>query len=243
MIRPAPPLCNTGPTGSEINWHLRASRDRALFVEKVASVGFDGLAPNAKNFCNLGIRLACLDPVERFFFARGQVRPDAHHRHDCHAVSVEFLFDDPFVVVAGTASRWARRRKIDLAEIAEEPWILSPPKTWSYERVAEAFKTKGLSMPKARLLTYSMDLRVKLSAGGRFITVVPKSMLRLEGDQHSLKMLPVELPARPWPIAILTLTNRTLSPVVARFIECAREVANSMGERLGRASPHKTHVS
>jgi DNA-binding transcriptional LysR family regulator len=163
--------------------------------------------------------------------------------HSMDDVSVEFLFDDPFVVVAGTASRWARRRKIDLAEIAEEPWILSPPKTWSYECVAEAFKTKGLSMPMARLLTYSMDLRVKLSAGGRFITVVPKSMLRLEGDQHSLKMLPIELPARPWPISILTLTNRTLSPVVARFIECAREVANSVGERLGRASPHRTHVS
>jgi DNA-binding transcriptional LysR family regulator len=77
-----------------------------------------------------------------------------------------------------------------------------------------------------------MDLRAKLVASGRFITVVPKSMLRLDGDRHSLKLLPVDLPARPWPIAILTLTNRTLSPVAARFIESAREVAKSMGAQL-----------
>ena len=132
--------------------------------------------------------------------------------HSVDDISIEFLFDDPLVVVAGTPSRWARRRKIDLAEIAEEPWSLPPPKAWSYERVAEAFKAKGLSMPKARLLTYSMDLRAKLSAGGRFITVVPKSMRRLEGDQHSLKMLPVDLPARAWPIAILDVDQSDLEP-------------------------------
>jgi hypothetical protein len=44
----------------------------AELVEKVAHVKFDGLARNAKNFCNLGICLACLDPVKHFFFARGQ---------------------------------------------------------------------------------------------------------------------------------------------------------------------------
>jgi hypothetical protein len=33
------------------------------------------------------------------------------------------------------------------------------------------------------------------------------------------------LPTRPWLVAILTLKNRTLSPVVQQFIACAREVA------------------
>jgi hypothetical protein len=38
-----------------------------------------------------------------------------------------------------------------------------------------------------------------------------------------LKELTVDIPIRPWPVAILTLKNRTLSPVVERFIEGARE--------------------
>jgi DNA-binding transcriptional LysR family regulator len=40
-------------------------------------------------------------------------------------VNVEYLFDDHFVIVAGLRSQWARRRKIDLAELQAEPWILN----------------------------------------------------------------------------------------------------------------------
>jgi DNA-binding transcriptional LysR family regulator len=166
--------------------------------------------------------------------------PDDHSIGD---LNMEFLFDDPLVVAAGMRSRWTRRRKIDLAELIGEPWILSPPKTWSYERVAEAFKARGLSVPTATLLTYSMDLRAKLLASGRFITVVPESVIRHGGEGNPLKTLPVDMPTRPWPVTILTLKNRTLSPVVERFIACAREVANSMIERPGRRTAHKANVS
>jgi DNA-binding transcriptional LysR family regulator len=140
-------------------------------------------------------------------------------------LNVEILFDDPLVIAAGRHSRWARRRKVDIVELIDEPWILSPPNTWSHARVAEAFRARGLEGPKASLVTFAMDLRAKLPAHGRFITVVPKSGLRPDGDQPALKILPVDFPTRPWLVTILTLKNRTLSPVVERFIECAREVA------------------
>ena len=42
--------------------------------------------------------------------------------------------------------------------------------------------------------------------------------------------MPVDLPVRPWPVTILTLKNRTLSPVVERFIERLREAAKSFAE-------------
>lgn len=150
---------------------------------------------------------------------------------EANDMNVECLFDDPLVVAVGIHSQWVRRRKIDIAELIDEPWILSPPKTWSYERVAEVFKARGLGVPTATLLTYSMDLRGKLVANGQFITVVPKSALSHGGEGHGLKMLPVDMPARPWPVTIVTLKNRTLSPVVERFIACAREVTKSIAGR------------
>ena len=149
-------------------------------------------------------------------------------------LNVEVLFDDPWVIVSCMNSRWARRRKVDLAELFDEPWLMPPPDTLGYKVVAEAFNARGLGMPTATLVTYSMDLRAKLSAGGRFVTVVPKSVLRHGDDRHALKELPVDMPMRPWPVAILTLKNRTLSPVVERFIECAREVAKSMATNNSR---------
>ncbi len=41
--------------------------------------------------------------------------------HIADDLNVETLFDDPLVVVAGKQTRWARRRKIDFAELADEP--------------------------------------------------------------------------------------------------------------------------
>jgi DNA-binding transcriptional LysR family regulator len=143
-------------------------------------------------------------------------------------LNVEALFDDPWVIVSCVNSRWARRRKVDLAELFDEPWLMPPPDTWSYKIVAEAFKERGLSMPTATLETYSMELRARLSALGRFVTVVPKSVLRHGGDEQALRELPIDIPIRPWPVAVLTLKNRTLSPVVERFIGTARDVAKAM---------------
>jgi DNA-binding transcriptional LysR family regulator len=148
-------------------------------------------------------------------------------------LNIEFLFDDPFVLAAGThtSMRWARRRKIDLAELVDEPWIVPPPHTWSYKFLAEAFRARGLGMPKASLVTLSEPLRSNLLCGGSFITVLPNSSLCVQAERYPLKALPVELSIPPWPVVILTLKNRTLSPVVERFIECAREVTKSFVAR------------
>ena len=142
-------------------------------------------------------------------------------------LEVEVLFQDEVVVAAGAQSKWARRRKIELAELVDERWIMSAPGTWNHMVMAEAFRARGLDMPRIGLTTLSMSLRTNLVATSPSIGVFPDSVLRVYGDWFSLKRLPVDLPARPWPVTIVTLKNRTLSPLVERFIECAREVAKS----------------
>jgi DNA-binding transcriptional LysR family regulator len=146
---------------------------------------------------------------------------------------VELLFNDQLVVAAGRQNQWTRRRKIDLAELIAEPWILPAPNTWNYIELAAACRARGIDMPKARLDTVSTAVRVNLLAAGPYIATFPNSSLRLFADRFALAALPVELPTRPWPVALVTLKNRTLSPVVERFLECIREVTKSFG-----TSPH-----
>ena len=38
-------------------------------------------------------------------------------------LSIEYLFHDRLVIAAGRRNRWARRSKIDLAELVDEPSI------------------------------------------------------------------------------------------------------------------------
>jgi DNA-binding transcriptional LysR family regulator len=143
-------------------------------------------------------------------------------------LSADFLFDDRLVVAAGMHTRWARRRKIELAELVDEPWMLAPTDSWSYARLTEVFRAKALSMPKVSLMTYSLPLIFHFLANGPAISVFPHSVVRLHATRGALKTLPVDLPIRPWPVAILTLKDRTLSPVAERFIVCAREVVKSL---------------
>ncbi len=143
-------------------------------------------------------------------------------------LNIEILFDDQLVIAAGAKSKWAlRRRKIDLAALIEEPWIMQAPHSWNYRNLAEACHARGLTMPRASLVTLSMSVITHFLGDGRFITALPRSVAYFK----SLHVLPVDLPVRPWPVNIVTLKNRTLSPVVERFIECAREVTQPMRER------------
>ena len=80
-------------------------------------------------------------------------------------------------------------------------------------------------------MTNSVHLRAKLASRGRFITVVPKSLVRRGNEDYRLKILPVDVPTRPWLVTVMTLKSRTLSPVVQRFIECAREVSKALAKR------------
>jgi len=59
---------------------------------------------------------------------------------------------------------------------------------------------------------------------------------RLIADNHALTALPVDLRANTLSIAVVTLKNRTLSPVVERFLASVREVAASLDGNQGRGA-------
>ncbi len=42
-----------------------------------------------------------------------------------HFLVTNVLFEDPFAIVVGRRSKWGRRRKVDLLELAEEKWVLN----------------------------------------------------------------------------------------------------------------------
>jgi len=155
--------------------------------------------------------------------------PSAHRYGD--DLDVEVLLNDETRIVVGKDSRWARRRKIDIAELAGESWILPPANSLNSAVVIDAFQARGLGAPKVSIVTYSMQLRAKLIAAGRHVTVFPRSLLRLYADDMALKELPIDLPPREWPIALVTLKNRMTNPVVQLFISQVRETFKALAVR------------
>jgi len=142
-------------------------------------------------------------------------------------LDVEILFDDPHRVVVGARSPLGRRRKITLAKLVHEPWIF-PSSQVIRDLITEVFKAHGLKLPQERVSASSILLRNQLLATGRLVTVLPDSVLRYNAKRWSLKALPIDLRIKPRSIAIVTLKNRTVSPVVQLFAEHVRAVAKTM---------------
>jgi DNA-binding transcriptional LysR family regulator len=143
----------------------------------------------------------------------------------------EFLFEDRYVVVAGAKNPWARRRTIQISELADESWALPPPESVIGSIILKAFRASGLDYPRATVVTDSPHMRVSLLATGRFITVFPASALRFLARGSALKVLPVDLPTARRPNGIVTLKGRALSPVAQLMIDSARELAKPMAKR------------
>lgn len=141
-------------------------------------------------------------------------------------LKAEVIYEDRPFIVSGSNNRWAKRRKVELEELLEEPWLLPGEGFF----LGEIFKSRGLAVPKFGVTSYSVYQRIHLLTTGRFIGVLSSSVLRATAEHFSLKVLPVDFAPHFWPIAIVTLKTRTISPVVQTFIDCIRDVAGPLSE-------------
>jgi DNA-binding transcriptional LysR family regulator len=144
----------------------------------------------------------------------------------------EFLFDDSYSVVVGAQNSWARRRRIELAELVNEPWVLPPVESGLGSVVMEAFRASGLSYPHATVIGEPAELRISLLATGRFISILPYSAYRLSARRPKLHVLPIRQTLGHAPVGVVTLKNRTISPLAQLFINNCREVAKQLAKKI-----------
>jgi DNA-binding transcriptional LysR family regulator len=143
-------------------------------------------------------------------------------------LTFEPLLQEPFVAVAGTNSQWARRRRVELADLMEESWVLPPHDSTPGGIISGIFAASGLKSPRPGIATLSIQLTTTLIATGKFVGVLPNSVARFSSQRAGLKILPAKIPTTHYAIAILTLKNRAPGPLAKLFIEHARAVAKSL---------------
>jgi DNA-binding transcriptional LysR family regulator len=147
---------------------------------------------------------------------------------DFQALHCEQLF-----VVAGSRSRWARQRRIGLADLKDEPWVQSYLEMEAGSPIAEAFRAAGVERPRTVVLSNSANLRFGLLATGRFLTMFPDSLVRYGPERAAIRILPIKLPRWQVPTSAVTLKDRTLSPIAQHFIDCLRELARPLEKAPG----------
>jgi DNA-binding transcriptional LysR family regulator len=147
----------------------------------------------------------------------------------------EFLFADAYSVAAGAHNPWVRRRRIELADLLDEPWVLPPSESLLGSVATAAFRDSGLDYPRATVISEPLEVRISLLSTGLFISIFPDYVFRFPVGRAELRTLPVKHSMGSVPVGIVTLKNRTLNPVASLFIESAREVAKSLAKGNGRS--------
>jgi DNA-binding transcriptional LysR family regulator len=140
-------------------------------------------------------------------------------------LEAQIAYDDQVVVVAGRQSKWARSRRLELADLVAERWVLPPDNTMPGLLAAELFRAGGADPPRAPITTLSIHLCCQLAACSKFVTMLPASVLRFSNLNQSLKVLPIKLAPQRRPVGIVTLKNRTLTPAARLLIECVHRTA------------------
>ena len=142
-----------------------------------------------------------------------------------------FLFDDSYSVAVGAQNPWARRRRTELADLVNEPWVLPPQDSTLGAVVKDAFRSSGLDYPHTTVIAEPVDVRIRLLATGRFISIFTDSLLTFSANRPELKVVPIKQSLGRVPIGTFTLKNRTISPHALLFINTAREIVKQSPRR------------
>jgi DNA-binding transcriptional LysR family regulator len=139
----------------------------------------------------------------------------------------ETLLENSFTVVTRAASPWARRKKVELAELMDEPWLYSEPGNTVQARISEVILARCGRLPLVGVYAVAMSVRLALLALSGHVSCIPTSVYRHGVQGQPIKGLPIDMGLKV-PIAMISLNERTLSPAVQVFIEGARQVAQEM---------------
>lgn len=140
----------------------------------------------------------------------------------------ETLFGEPWSVVVGSDNPLARRRKLQLADLLDQPWTVPREDSAVSRHMMKVFAEAGLRRPRNVVTCGSIQMHAALLARGPYLAIFPRSLLHFTPYRMAVKVLAVELPGTPPAVGITTLKRRTLSPVVELFIQTARELAKPL---------------
>ena len=143
-------------------------------------------------------------------------------------LKMQILFHDELAVICAKHNQWARRRRVKLSQLLDERWALYPPSSFFGLVTRSAFAAHGLEVPRVSVTTPSTYALSMLVATGPFITVHPSTMLRIPQKHALLTAVDVDMRRTRNPIALITLSNRSLSPAAKMFTETASAVVKTM---------------
>jgi len=138
----------------------------------------------------------------------------------------EVLYSEGFRIVAGLRHRLARAKKMTLADIADDTWILPPESVPLRRQLDTLFMTSAGRKPRDPIESASIFTNESLLQHAPFLAVMPESTARRFARRRLLAVLPIALKGLVGPVALVMRDPSPLSPAVQSLVSALRaEVA------------------
>jgi len=141
------------------------------------------------------------------------------------AFESELLYDEPVCVVVRSGHPWARRRRLELSELAASQWILPTEFAPMRPQFEQMFVKAGVAVPRPRVETASLLLSQAVIQKSDMLAVVPGRVAAYYRDQGLFAILPFALPLTIPPVGVITHAHRPVSPAVGHFLDVVHEIA------------------
>ncbi len=137
----------------------------------------------------------------------------------------EVLYDEPMDIVVRANHPLARRRELQLKDLAGERWILPPTGTTIRREIEDYFRHEKLSMPKDVVVSGSLVTNRALVLEADLIGVFARGLIREEEESGLMTALPLTLPIASRPITITYRSDRAMTPAANLLCVCLRQAA------------------
>ena len=138
----------------------------------------------------------------------------------------EHLFDDRHVITAPPDHPLAKKRRVTLAELANERWALSEQALRPQQLLNEAFRDHGLPPPKIALESRSAMLRLRTAVQSGLLGFTSESVIRQVGHDCAVTTLPVDL-SLTRRVGTIRRKEAYQPPILRRMLDILRKVGKT----------------
>ena len=142
---------------------------------------------------------------------------------DSRGLRFETCYDEPMCVVVREGHPLARLRRLKLAGLAAEDWILPGPETAYRQRVDAAFRQAGVDPPSRLVESVSILTNAALLQQTDMLGVMPVNVARHYTGAGALAVLDVVLPPPSGPVGTITRAGAVSNPVLEQLLQALRD--------------------
>ncbi|MBO9537820.1 LysR family transcriptional regulator [Herbaspirillum sp.] len=158
-------------------------------------------------------------------------------RGDYPNLDFEVLEEEALSIVGGSHSSWRKKRRLQLADLANAGWVLQPPASPIRQLIDKEFEEAGIPTPLNLVETASILVTTTLLQQSEMVAVVPTSIGQHYAKDGILCFLPVRLKFQLAPYGMVTRNERFPAPAMKILKDSLRSFVQSGAQAAPLTGP------